>query len=332
MLFERNVTPPKLPFTLQPKTALLIAAVVAVIATALTSFFVVDQTEEAVVLRFGKFDRVGGPGLNFKLPLGIEKNYNVPTSVYQNMNFGFRTQQPGGSSGYTTVYSSQDFSAESNMLTGDLNIVDVEWSIQFRITDARAWLFNIEEREATIRDITRSVINQLVGDRAILEILVSERTAIEVQAQELMNEVFKSYNFGINITTVKLQNVAPPKGQVQDAFEDVNVAIQDMNRLINEGKQEYNKEIPRAQGEAQQIIQIARGYAAERENRAQGDVARFNAVLAEYQRNRAITRSRLYYEMVEDVFKNETGVNLIDKNLRNFIPLQNLGRGQGGTQ
>jgi membrane protease subunit HflK len=331
MLFERNVTPPKLPFTLQPKTVFLVAAAVAVIAIALTSFFVVDQTEEAVVLRFGKFARIAGPGPNFKWPLGIEKNYNVPTSVYQNMNFGFRTQQPGGS-GYSTVYSNQDFSSESNMLTGDLNIVDVEWSIQFRVSDARAWLFNIEKREETIRDITRSVVNQLVGDRAILEILVSERTAIEVQAQELMNEIFKSYDFGITITTVKLQNVAPPKGQVQDAFEDVNVAIQDMNRLINEGKQEYNKDIPRAQGEAQQIIQIARGYAAERENRAMGDVARFNSVLAEYQRNRAITRSRLYYEMIEDVFKNETDVNLIDRNLRNFIPLQNLGRGQGGAQ
>jgi membrane protease subunit HflK len=332
MLFERDVTPPKLPFTLQPKTVLLLVAVVAVIAIALTSFFVVDQTEEAVVLRFGKFSRLAGPGLNFKIPLGIEKNLNVPTAVYQNMNFGFRAQQSGSS--YMSGYSNQDVSAESNMLTGDLNIVDVEWSIQFRIADANAWLFNIENREETIRDITRSVINQLVGDRAILDILVSERSAIEVNAQELMNDIFRSYNFGINITTVKLQTVAPPKGPVQDAFEDVNIAIQDMNRLINEGKQEYNREIPRAQGEAQQIVQIARGYAAERENRAGGDVARFNAVLTEYQRNRAITRSRLYYEMVEDVFKNETDVNLIDRNLRNFIPLQNLnqGRAQGGAQ
>jgi membrane protease subunit HflK len=119
---------------------------------------------------------------------------------------------------------------------------------------------------------------------------------------------------------------------VQDAFEDVNVAIQDMNRLINEGKQEYNREIPRAQGEAQQIIQVARGYAAERVNRAEGDVARFRAVLTEYQRDRIITRNRLYYEMIEDVFKDETDVNLIDRNLRNFIPLQNLGQNQGGAR
>jgi membrane protease subunit HflK len=303
---------------------LVIAAAIVAIAIALSSFFVVDQTEEAVVLRFGQFSRMAGPGLNFKLPLGVEKNYNVPTAVYQNMSFGFRTQQ-AGYSGVNTVYSEQDFSRESNMLTGDLNIVDVEWIIQFLIVDAKAWLFNIENREKTIRDISRSVINQLVGDRAILDILVSERASIETQAQVLMNEIFKSYNFGINITTVKLQNVVPPKGAVQDAFEDVNVAIQDMNRLINEGKQEYNKEIPRAQGEAQQIVQVARGYAAERVNKADGDVARFRSVLTEYQRDRAITRSRLYYEMIEAVFTDEKDVNLIDRNLRNFIPQQNLG-------
>jgi membrane protease subunit HflK len=331
-MFERNVTPPKFLSALRPKTVLLAGGAVILAAIAFTCLFVVDQTEEAVVLRFGKFNRIAGPGLNLKIPLGAEKNYNVPTAVYQNMSFGFRTQQAGGS-GIGTVYSSEDFSLESNMLTGDLNIVDVEWIIQFLITDARAWLFNIENREKTISDISRSIINQLVGDRAILDILVSERAAIEVQAQELMNEIFKSYDFGINITTVKLQNVVPPKGQVQDAFEDVNVAIQDMNRLINEGKQEYNKEIPRAQGEAQQIIQVAQGYAAERVNRAEGDVARFSAVLAEYQRDRAITRSRLYYEMVEDVFRDETDVTLIDRNLRNFIPLQNLDRdNQGGSR
>ncbi|MCL1818049.1 MAG: FtsH protease activity modulator HflK [Spirochaetaceae bacterium] len=327
-MFERNITPPKLPFTLQPKSMFLITVAVVLIAIAFSSFFMVDQTEEAVVLRFGKFNRMAGPGLNFKLPLSIEKNYNVPTEVYQNMSFGFRTQQ-AGSSGIGTMYSNQDFSRESNMLTGDLNIVDVEWIIQYRIADARAWLFNIQNREKTISDISRSIINQLVGDRAILAILVSERAAIETLAQELMNDIFRSYDFGINVTTVKLQGVMPPKGQVQDAFEDVNIAIQDMERLINEGKQEYNKEIPRAQGEAQQIVQLARGYEAERVNRATGDVARFRAVLTEYQRDRTITRNRLYYEMVEDVFRNEKAVNLIDRNLRNFIPLQNLGQGAG---
>lgn len=324
---ERNVTPPKMPFTLQPKMIFIILFVVAAVSVVMSSFFVVDQTEEAVVLRFGQFHRMVEPGLNFKLPFNIEKNYNVPTQVIQNMSFGFRTQRAG----VTTVYADQDFPQESIMLTGDLNIADVEWIIQFRIVDPRAWLFNIENHTKTIRDISQSVINMLVGDRAILDVLGPERTAIEVQGQDLMNEIFQSYKFGIRVTTVKLQNVVPPKGPVQDAFEDVNKAIQDMNRLINEGKEAYNKEIPKAKGEADQLIQIARGYAAERVNRARGDVARFQSVLTEYRKDRNTTRTRLYFEMVEDVFKNEKGVDLIDKNLKNFIPLKNF-NAQGGER
>jgi membrane protease subunit HflK len=306
----------------------IIVVVVAVIAVVMSSFFVVDQTEEAVVLRFGKFNRMVGPGLSFKLPFDLEKNYNVPTQVIQNMSFGFRTDRAA----VDTVYSGQDFSGESIMLTGDLNIVDVEWIIQYRIADPRAWLFNIENHTKTIRDISQSIINQLVGDRGILDVLGPERAAIEVRGQDLMNEIFNSYDFGIRVTLVKLQNVVPPKGSVQDAFEDVNKSIQDMNRLINEGKEAYNKEIPKAKGEADQLIQIGLGYSAERVNRARGDVARFKSVLSEYRKDKNTMRTRLYYEMIEDVFRDEKSVELIDKNLKNFIPLKNLGEVQGGTR
>lgn len=327
-MVERNVTPPKMPFTLTPRRVLIVAIVILGVMIGMSSFFVVDQTEEAVVLRFGKFNRIVEAGLHFKLPFNIEKNYNVPTQVIQNMTFGFRTEKPG----VTTVYSNRDFPQESIMLTGDLNIVDVEWIIQYRISDAKAWLFNIENHPKTIRDISQSVINQLVGDRGILDVLGPERSAIEARGQDMMNEIFKSYNFGIRVTTVKLQNVVPPKGSVQDAFEDVNKSIQDMNRLINEGKEAYNKEIPKARGEAEQMIQIARGYATERVNKSRGDVARFDSVLAEYRRAPYTTRTRLYYEMIEDIFKSEKNVELIDKNLKNFLPLKNLTEGQGGSR
>ncbi|OQB01102.1 MAG: Modulator of FtsH protease HflK [Spirochaetes bacterium ADurb.Bin215] len=211
------------------------------------------------------------------------------------------------------------------MLTGDLNIVDVEWIIQYRITDPRAWLFNVHRdvRLSTIRDVSQAVINTLVGDRAILDVIGPERTSIETNARVMMNEQLGEFGLGVNIINVELQNIVPPAG-VQAAFEDVNKAIQDMNRFINEGKEAYNREIPRASGEAEQMVQIARGYATERVNKARGDVARFNAVYAEYRNAPDVTRRRLYLEAMETLF-GETGQGtLVDKKLDNFLPIRNL--------
>jgi membrane protease subunit HflK len=214
------------------------------------------------------------------------------------------------------------------MLTGDLNIIDVEWIIQYRIVDPAAWLFNVKEKRQTIRDISQSVVNMLVGDRAILDVMGQEREPIEIAAMELMNDNFRQLGLGINIITVKLQNIVPPVG-VQDAFEDVNKAIQDMNRFINEGKEVYNSQIPRAQGEADKQIQIAQGYAIGRTNNAQGDIARFNAVYTEYQKNPAVTRERLYLEAMEEIFKGAQNRTLIDGRLENILPIKQI---TGGAQ
>ncbi len=319
--------PPRPTFNLNKKAITIVVVVVALLGIATTSFFVVDQTEEAVVLRLGRFHRIAPPGLQFKLPFGIDQNYNVATQAVQNMQFGFRVQQPG----VTSVFDTGDFSEESLMLTGDLNIVDVEWIIQYRITDPFNWLFNVHDQPRTIRDISQSTVNRLVGDRAIIDVLGDERPSIEELAQAQMNSIFQGYGLGVTVTAVRLQNIVPPAGRVQDAFEDVNRAIQDMNRLINEGREEYNREIPRARGEAEQIVQVAQGYAAERVNRSRGDAARFLNVLSEYRNDPATTRTRLYYEMVEAVFIPADGSRpeqpeLIDRNLSNFIPLLNLQR------
>ncbi len=323
---EQNVTPmPQ--FKMKPKLVIIVVIIIAVLSLVMSSFYMVDQTEQAVVLQLGKFNRMAGPGLQFKLPFGIEKNYNVPTQQIQNMTFGFRTEQAG----ISTVYSRGDYPEESIMLTGDLNIIDVEWVIQYRITDAKAWLFNVVYRNQTIRDVSQSTINQLVGDRAILDVIGPERTNIMDQAEIRMNEILSRYNLGATVTTVQLKNIVPPAGNVQDAFEDVNKAIQDMERLINEGKEEYNKEIPKASGEADKMIQIAQGYATERVNRARGDVARFLSVRNEYVKNPAVTRTRLYLETIEEVFGTNDGTDLIDKNLDGFLPIKSL-QGQGVAQ
>ena len=328
---EQDVTPGGGRTKIKPRLVIIILAIIFLIVLIASALYVVDQTEEAVILTFGKVTTITGPGLHFKAPFGIQKNYNVPTQVIQTMSFGFRTERAG----VTTVYSPGDYPEESIMLTGDLNIIDVEWVVQYRIVDPEAWLFNVESRERTIRDISQSVINQLVGDRAILDVIGNERPNIEMRGQELMNELFDTYGLGINVTTVKLRNIVPPAGEVQDAFEDVNKSIQDMNRFINEGKQAYNAEIPKARGQADQMIQVAEGYAAERVNNAQGDVARFNSVYEEYRKSEQVTRDRLYVEMMEDVFEDSAEeTDLIDRGLENFIPLKTL-RDQaqvGGTQ
>jgi len=307
-------------FKLKPKLVVVVIIIIAALSLVMSSFYVVDQTEQAVVLQLGKFNRMAGPGLQFKIPFGIEKNYNVPTQQIQNMTFGFRTEQAG----INTVYSRGDYPEESIMLTGDLNIIDVEWVIQYRITDPKAWLFNVVYRDQTIRDVSQSTINQLVGDRAILDVIGPERTNIMDQAEIQMNAKLSKYELGATVTTVQLKNIVPPAGNVQDAFEDVNKAIQDMERLINEGKEEYNKEIPKASGNADKMIQIAQGYATERVNQARGDVARFLSVRDEYVKNPAVTRTRLYLETMEEVFGTNEGTDLIDKNLDGFLPIKNL--------
>jgi membrane protease subunit HflK len=299
---------------------MLVLIVVGIVVLILlgTSVFIVDQAEEAVITRLGKYHVTRGPGLQFKLPFGIDRNYTVNVRAVQTAQFGFSTVK----SGITSSYVSK--TTESTMLTGDLNIVDIEWIIQYRITDSKAWVFNVMERESTIRDVSRSVINRLVGDRAIMDIMSPARSAIEIEGADLMNETFRSYGLGIHVIAVKLQNIDPPAGGVREAFDDVNKAIQDMNRLINEGMQVYNEEIPKARGEAERVVLVAQGYAAERVNRAIGDVARFNSVYDEYRISQEVTRQRLYYEMIEEVFKDDDGMTIIDRNLNNFLPMMNL--------
>jgi membrane protease subunit HflK len=322
----KNVTPIKfkLPPFFKPARIVIIVIVLLVLAVFSTSFYTVDQTEEAVVTRFGKYLATRQPGLQFQLPFGIDRHYLVPTQVVQTEQFGFRTIK----SSVDSTYSNRILD-EATMLTGDLNIVEVEWIIQYRIVDPVAWTFNVNDQINTIRDVARSAVSLAVGDRAVMDVMGSARSDIQAQAMDFMNKTFKIFKLGIDVIAVKLQNVDPPQG-VQAAFDDVNKSVQDMNRLINEGQQVYNSEIPKARGQAQQQILEAQGYAAERVNRAKGDVARFNSVYAEYKKAPEVTRRRLYYEMIENVFKNDGKspggeTVIIGKGLRNFLPMRELG-------
>ena len=314
---QKKVDPSKMLGALRTVIILIVIALIA-----FSGIKVIPTTDNGVVTRFGKYTKTLSPGLNFVIPF-VDQVYKAPVKTVQKEEFGFRTARSSERSEYQNAIL-----RESSMLTGDLNIINVEWVIQYKIVDPKAWLFNVEEdqRNKTVRDISKSVVNSLVGDRAIMDIISLDRDSIAVLAQEKMNEKYKQIGIGISVSSVQLQNIVPPE-EVQAAFEDVNIAIQDMNRLINEGKEAYNKEIPKAKGEAQKMIEEARGYASERINKANGDVARFNAVYSEYVKAPDITRRRLYLETLDAIFKNNENITLIDKNLKNFLPLKELNKG-----
>ena len=310
----------------------IVVAVIVLIAV-VSSFYTVNANERAVVTRFGRYHATMEEGLQWKLPFGIDSVSKVTQQVLSKQ-FGFRTLQAGVS----TTYDQRDYSHESEMLTGDLNIVDVTWIIEYRITDPRAWLFHVDDsripgdrsednRDKTLRDVTQSVVNQLVGDRAILDVISTEKDNIEYLSKQMIQETLDLYDLGVSITEVKLQQVEPPEGAVQDAFEDVNKATQDRERLINEGEQAYYAEIPRIEGEAKQKLAEAEGYKQARINRALGEVALFEAIYAEYRRSPAVTRERLYYETLAEIFADSENTDLIDKSLENFLPLKNLSAG-----
>ncbi len=311
---EQESSQKKRKLTITPSLVLSVILVIIVLSTAGTAFYKVDESEQAVITRLGKYYKTVGPGLQFKIPFGIDKSYIVPVTQIQTEQFGMTKTNQNQYTNHGSSYT---------MLTGDLNIVDVEWIIQYRIVDPVAWLFNVQDKVETIRDISQSVINALVGDRAILDVIGSERVAIEVAAMEEMNKSFNELGLGIDINAVLLQNIVPP-ASVQDAFEDVNRAQQDAERFINEGKEAYNKEIPLAEGIASQQVQIAEGYAIERVNQAKGDVEKFNALYEEFQKSPKVTRKRIYLETMESVLGSKENATLIDGELDNVLPVKTL--------
>lgn len=307
---------------LKGKSIVLLTVLAIIAAGVLSGFYIVDETEQAVITRFGKYVDTVNSGVHLKLPFGIEKNYNVPVTSLLSKQYGFRTVKSGRNSEYRN-----NITEESTMLTGDLNLINVEWAIHYQIVDPKNWLFSVQERESTIDDVSRSVINTLIGDRAILDVIGKARTPIREEAIKMMNENFDRLQLGIKVTDVQLQNIVAPD-VVQEAFEDVNKAIQDKDRYINEGKEAYNTEIPKAQGESDRQIQIAEGYAAERINRAKGDVAKFNAVYDEYRRSPKVTRERIYLETMEEIFGANVKPELIDSELKNILPIKDLNGGK----
>ena len=297
----------------------LIALIVIAGILLFSAFFQIDTEEAGVVTRFGKYVRTVDPGLHFKVPF-VEKVYKVPVERQQKLEFGFRTENPGVNTSYRRDGSTKD---ESLMLTGDLNLADVEWVVQYRIDDPYKYLFKVRNPELNMRDLTEAAMRQVVGDRTVNEVLTFGRTEIAATLEELIQEVCTEYSLGVRIDQVVLQDVNPPEA-VKAAFNKVNQAQQEKETLINQAKAEYNKVVPKARGEAEETIQKAEGYATERVNKAQGEVARFNALYSEYVKAQEVTQRRIFLETMARVLPRLGNVIVTDENGQNVLPLLNL--------
>ncbi len=293
----------------------LIIIILLLVILGASSFFQIGPEEVGVITRFGKFNRKVEPGLNFKLPF-MEKVYKVPVERQQKLEFGFRTVKAG----IQTQYTKSGTSDESLMLTGDLNLADVEWVVQYRIEDPYNFLFKVRNPVNSLRDISEAAMRQIVGDRTVNEVLTVGRTEISNKVEELAQKICREYSLGIKIDQVVLQDVNPPES-VKAAFNAVNEAQQEKETLINQAKSEYNKVIPKAKGQAKETIQKAEGYATARVNNAEGEVARFNALYFEYIKAPEVTRRRIYLETMQDVIPRLGNKIITDEKGSNVLPL-----------
>lgn len=302
-----------------PKRILLLLLGIAVLATLATSFYTVEADEIAVVLMFGKSVRQTQPGLHFKLPFGIEKAINVQVRKVFKEEFGFRTLKAG----VRTQYDTGDFSAESLLLTGDLNIADVEWVVQYKINDPEKYLFSVKTPKQALRDLSESVMSRVIGDHTVNEVLTIGRIEIAAEVQKHLQELLDLYETGLDVATVALQDVNPPE-KVKPAFNAVNEAKQEKEHLINEAWRDYNQSVPKSKGEALKQVSEAQGYALKRVNQAQGDADKFNAIRSEYQKAKEVTRQRLYLEAMQEVLPKVKEIYIIDDKANTPIPILQL--------
>ncbi|MGJ8697369.1 MAG: FtsH protease activity modulator HflK [Verrucomicrobiaceae bacterium] len=284
-----------------------------------TSYFTVPADSEAVILRFGKYERTATSGLHFKIPYGIEQKEIIPVARTLKMEFGF------GTDGSTNRFQTrpQEHKAEQSMITGDKNSALVEWVVQYRINDPEAYLFRVRDPEDTMRDASESVMREVVGDRTVDEVITIGRQSIETDALVKLQELVDSYGLGLQIDQLQLKNVNPPQ-PVQSSFNEVNRAQQQKSEQINVAKGLYNKAVPRTEGEADQKISAAEGAKTQRINEATGDAERFLALFNAYQKAPQITRQRLYLEKIQEVMPRLKSKVIMDGDASKPLPLLDL--------
>jgi modulator of FtsH protease HflK len=307
-------------------TWLIIVAIILIFLGS-SCFYTVAVDEVGVIQRFGKYVRTTQPGLNFKLPRGIETITKVKVKYVFKEEFGFRTVEPGVRTRYA---SDAAYETEALMLTGDLNVAVVPWIVQYRLKDPYKYLFKVRDIRSTFRDLAEASMRLVVGDSSINEV-ISKREELALKNRELLQKYLDEAETGIQLVTVEMKRTNVPE-PVQPSFNEVNQAVQEKERLIYQAKEAYNKVIPAAKGDAEKTIKAAEGYALQRVNRAQGDAARFLDLYEAYAKSEDVTRRRLYLEAMETILPKFGSKYVVDADQKNFLPLLTLGKSEGGKK
>jgi len=303
-----------------PKSGVTIGLILVFIYAIWSSIFRVELEEEGVLLTLGEYSGLRQSGIHLKWPAPIQTVIKIPTKRELEMEFGQRAKTSSN-----RRVGRSEVEEESLMLTGDLNVAVVPWKTQYRIAEPDKFLFKVKDPIGTFRDMNEAVMREVIGDRSVNEVLTTGRQEIASKMEDKLQKMCDQYENGIKINRILLQKVLPPK-QVQDAFNEVNTAEQEKEKMINQALGDYNKIIPRARGEAEQTVQQAEGYAMDRINRAKGDVSLFEDLLKAYKKAPEVTKNRIYLETMADVYPNVKQKIILDKELEGVLPLLPLGK------
>jgi modulator of FtsH protease HflK len=304
----------------------LVILVIVIILIASTTFYTVKQDEVGIVQLFGRYVRTTQPGLNFKLPVGIEKVTKVNVKQIRTEEFGFSSAASDSRQRLNTDNENENVAL---MLTGDLNVALVPWIVQWRVQDPYDYLFKVRDVRRILTDMSEAAMRLVVGDRSIDEV-INKRDEIAVEARGLLQKELDRAETGIHIVTIEMKRTNVP-GPVQPSWNEVNQATQEREQMIYQAKEEYNKAIPAARGEAERTIKSAEGYALNRVNRAKGDAARFTSIYNEYVKAKDVTKRRMYLETLRELFPKLGPKYIVDSDQKNFLPLLNMAN-QSGTQ
>ena len=306
------------------RISLIVLAAIVVLIGALTCFYTVDDKQQAVVTTLGRVTDITEPGLHFKLPFGLQQVEKVDVNVYQKIELGYTTNNDGSTSANNT---------ESMMITGDYNIVNVDFFVEYKISDPVAYLYSSNDPELILRNLIQSQIRNVVGSSNVDSVLTDGKENIQMQVKELVSEILQKYDIGLTLVDVRIQDSEPPTVDVVEAFKSVETAKQQAEAVVNEAIAYQNAQLPNAQAQADQLINNAEYLKTKRINEAIEQVAMFSAMYEEYAQNPDITKSRMYYEAISEILPDvKLYINTAEEgsDVQMLLPLESLV--EGGAQ